>query len=706
MKNLSEIEKCRNDSFVIIYHLKSIVLFIFVCHLLFAIYYLPSAFATSPGTTGANFLKMAVGARPVGMGEAFVAVADDANAIYWNPASLLGFRYKEITFMHNEGGEEIRYEFLSYGQPVEKLKGGLGMSVCFLNVGNIEGYTPEGIKTRELDFYDLAFSLAYGCKITSNLGGGINLKVLQEKLDDQKAETYALDIGGLYQSPLEGLIFGVNIQNLGPKIKFIAEKEALPLNIKLGGAWKYKLLGNDLTMALDLNIPQDNDILVNMGGEFWVHNSIALRIGYKSRDDLANGLRLGLGLGVKGLSFDYAFSSRGNFEDSHRISITFRFGRSYEHNLIEKNIEEAFEQGKKYFLNGDLLSAHREFKNILTIVPGHEKAQDFLARTRVKVDEVVTINSINEHFNQGEMYYQTGELIRAKAEFENILEFDPEHQEAKEFLAKIEKRFEEVLVSFLNQGIEYYEKGDYLNAVSELKKVLILNPHHLQAKKYITMVREKQRKIEKIKRHQKTKRHYEKGVYLYEKKRFKEAIREFKKVLNTNPKYKKVKFYIVKSKNRVADRYFKNGLNLYQKEELTKALVEFEKVLTSNPKHKKVIDYITRINKKNVSSYLKQAMKLYSEEKLSEAISKFKEVLKLDSGNKQALGYLDKIRAQLNERNIIKAEEYNKQGVVEYSKGNLKKAIQAWEEALKFNPELETAEKNLKRAQAELNKPR
>ncbi|MCK4532985.1 PorV/PorQ family protein [bacterium] len=659
-------------------------------------------FASSPGTTGANFLKMEIGARPVALGGAFVAVADDANLIYWNPAGLSGIEHNEVTLMHNERGEEIRYEFLAYVQPVKVLKGGLGASVSFLNVGGIEGYDPWGVKTGELYFHDFAFSLAYGRRLIGKLDGGINFKIFQEILDDEKVNAYAVDIGWLYPSPLKSLVFGLNIQNIGSPIKFIDDEDELPLNIKVGGAWKHELFGNDLTTALDFNFPRDNDFFLNLGGEFWVHNAIALRIGYKSRDDLTNGLRLGLGFRVKGLNLDYAFLSKEDFDDGHKISISFRFGRNYENTQIEKNIEESFLRGKKYFLRGDLLNAHKEFKNILAVAPGHERALELLARTRVKVEEVITLTSIDEYLSKGKRYYHDGEMIRARAEFENILELVPGHQEAKEYLVKMEKRFKEVIKSFFDKGFEYYENGKYVEATGEFNKVLTLDTNYTQAREYIAIIKERQRKIKEVKKAQIIKRRYEKGIYLYKEKHFVNALHEFKKVLSVNPKYKKVSFYIKQSKRKMADLYFRKGLYMYQKLKWNKALIEFKKVLALNPRHSKTIDYMAQINKKLSSDCCREAIVLYKENRLLEAMSKFKEVLELDSQNELASNYLKEIQDKIKKINNTQSNEYNKQGLVQYSKGNLKQAIKLWEKALVLNPDLEMAGKNLKRAQTEL----
>ncbi len=694
MKTISRVKKIISDQKNAGYFLIFFGIFCFIPY---------TVFASSPGTTGANFLKMEVGARPVGLGGAFVAVADDANLIYWNPAGLSGIDYDEITLMHNERGEEIRYEFLSYVQPVKVLKGGLGASVYFLNGGGIQGYDPWGVKTGKLDFYDFAFSLAYGRRLIGKLDGGINFKIFQEMLDDEKATGYAMDIGCLYPAPLKSLMFGFNIQNIGPRIKFIDEGDDLPLNIKVGAAWRHELFGNDLTTALDFNFPRDNDFFLNLGGEFWVHNVIALRAGYESRDDLTNGLRLGLGFKVKGLNLDYVFLAKDDFDDGHKISISFRFGRNYENTQIEKNIEESFLIGKKYFLRGDLLNAHKEFKNILAVAPGHEEALELLARIRVNVEEVVTLKNIEEYLKKGKKYYQDGEMICARAEFENILELIPGHQETKEYMDKMEKRFDEVIKSFFDKGVQYYNNGNYVDSKRELNKVLTLDPYYIQAKEYIAFIKEKRQKIKQVKKEQRMKRIYEKGIYLYKRKHFKEALYQFKKISLANPKYKKVLLYMKKNKEAIADKYFKKGLQLFQKKEWGKALEEFKKILTFNPHHSRASEYIAQINKQFAGDYYKKAIKLYKEKRLSEAIKKFKKVVKLDSKNKLALSYIKEIQKKLRKIHVGQANKYNKQGLVEYSNGKLKQAIKTWKKALELNPYLEMARKNLKRAQAEID---
>lgn len=617
---------------------------------------LPACFAKGRGTTGANFLKIGMGARPLGMGGAFVAVADDANTIWWNPAGVATTKHKEMTLMHNEMGEDIRHQFLAYNQPVGKLRGGLGGSISYLSVSNIQGYTPGGVKTEKLRTYDLGISLCYGLRIFPSVSGGINFKFIDEKLAHKKASTYAFDIGGLWKTPVSGLRLGFNIQNLGGGLKFIQERSSLPLNGKLGCAYEFKFFNAQSILAVDVNIPVDYSVFVNGGLECKIYNLIALRAGFKSKDDLSSGLRLGIGIGGKNLVVDYSWLSRGDFEDSHRVSATLRFGREYEESMIEKDIKEHFEQGKKYFYNGQILKAHREFKNILLVSPGHKGARDFMSRIEVSVEEVEVAKDIANFFSLGEKYYKKGDLISARAMFEDIIALNTDHQGAKDYINRIEQRFGEVVNSIFVRGVSYYEQANYSNALDEMKKVLSLNPDHREAKEYITLIENKQKELEKIK-------------LALKKKQEKER------------------------RSRKISAYLKKGLTYYQRKQWTKAIKSFNEVLVLAPDHKAALEH-------TVICYCEQGLILHSEDKLLEALHTFNNVLRLNPEHEQAQEEILRINEECKE----KAEEYNRKGLVEYTKGNLEEAIEAWENALLFNPDLETAQKNLERARKEIKK--
>jgi len=278
------------------------------------------------GTRSGQILKMSVGANAVGMGESYVASADDVYATYWNPAGLSKVDRIQIGLMHNEWFEDIRYEYIGYVQPTSNL-GTLAGSVSYVSMGVLDKTDETGIDKGTFRPYDILATLSYGTKLNDSISIGVNTKFLQEKIDEQKAQAFAVDLGGMYTTK-SGLIIGVNVQNFGTKMKFVEESFKLPLNFNVGAA--YKLLDNALTFAVDANIPSDNDVNVGMGADYRVMGMFDLRVGYRytaGGNDLgiASGLRAGVGFGIGKYRLDYAFVPYGELGQTHRVSLLASF---------------------------------------------------------------------------------------------------------------------------------------------------------------------------------------------------------------------------------------------------------------------------------------------------------------------------------------------------------------------------------------------
>ena len=292
-----------------------------------------------PGTTGASFLKIGLGARAAGMGEAFVAVADDVSAIYWNPAGLSFLTNREATFVHNSWLQGINYEYLGYAQKIGNL-GSFGIDIAYLGMEPIERTKEDGAgnyagKEGSADATDLTVGLAYAREI-GGLSLGTTLKVFQERLAQYTSTGFGVDIGALKKfEGVDKLTVGVNIQNIGSPIAFIdtTKTSPLPLNIKLGASCK--ALEDNLTLALDLNyLPYENKFDFRFGGEYWCNKILAVRLGYRTNSasdiDVFSGFTAGFGLRWEGCGIDYAFVPYGNLGQSHRFSIVTSFGSSQE----------------------------------------------------------------------------------------------------------------------------------------------------------------------------------------------------------------------------------------------------------------------------------------------------------------------------------------------------------------------------------------
>jgi long-subunit fatty acid transport protein len=283
-------------------------------------------------------LKIAPGARAVGMGEAFVATADDATALYWNPAGIIQMKGNQITYMHNFWFQGVTYSYLGYVQGFKSTEDEkFGVSIIMVNGGEIQrtledasgNYTGTG---GNFTSYDLALALSYAWKLGEKYNFGISFKFIRSNIDDVTGYAVAADFGFLF-SPIDRLNIGVNAQNaiIPVPIKYYREYTAvsaahtLPMNIKVGAAYK---LSDNVNLSLDVNFPIDNNPNFHFGAEYWYGN-LAFRAGYKTDFiagiDLLSGLTAGLGFKWKNYEADYAFVPYGDLGFTHRISLSVKF---------------------------------------------------------------------------------------------------------------------------------------------------------------------------------------------------------------------------------------------------------------------------------------------------------------------------------------------------------------------------------------------
>jgi len=218
------------------------------------------------------FLMISPGARAAGMGEAFVAMADDATASFWNPAGLAFTKGNEVTIMHANWlpqlVSDMYYDFVGGRSYMDALGGTLGGNITFLNLGE-NVYTSEfGDELGRFNSYDMAVTLSYGTMVEKTTGLGVSMRYIRSMLapswvevGSQKgsgsASAFAVDLGVLHKFKfLKGLAVGANLSNMGPKVTYIQASQAdpLPTNLKLG--FSYRIMDtefNKLTIAMDTN---------------------------------------------------------------------------------------------------------------------------------------------------------------------------------------------------------------------------------------------------------------------------------------------------------------------------------------------------------------------------------------------------------------------------------------------------------------------
>ncbi|MCX5801206.1 MAG: PorV/PorQ family protein [Candidatus Eisenbacteria bacterium] len=319
----------------------------------------------------AEFLKVGAGARALGMGGAFVALADDASAIYWNPAGIASVRKTEIEAMHAEQfGSLINYDFVAVAFPISgdaARKASIGAAIIRLAVDDIpytknlewEDYgidqTPgtgdygEGNGTWDpgerivLDEgkmiwksnADMALLLSYASELTEKISVGGTFKLVRQEIIDNSSLGAGVDIGAIYtlnKSTSFGLV--VSDATTTQLVWDTGHHEFVAPTVRMGGQYTRKIgpLDGIGTAALDMEIGFEKRRLasqfwagpftadVSAGVEYWLKRAVAIRVGLD-----AGRFTAGTGARFSRFGFDYAFLSHKDLDNSHRVSASFRF---------------------------------------------------------------------------------------------------------------------------------------------------------------------------------------------------------------------------------------------------------------------------------------------------------------------------------------------------------------------------------------------
>lgn len=299
------------------------------------------------GTASGTFLRIGIGARATGLGESFVAVANDPSAIYWNPAGLASLQRREIAFSHVDWPAEIQYEHVTIVQPSQKLGGSVALQFGMLTT-DIEETTelhPFGTG-RTFTYSDVVIGGAYARRWTDKLLVGAGLKYVHEDLGQDvggpTTSAILFDVGSIYYLGLGSVRIATSLTNFGSELKpsgnwispYTGEVRTYdgydpPLMFRYGVAFEpIENAKSRLTTALEVNQPADNQRLVKLGLEWTYLRQFAVRTGYNFQADalkFSAGAGFMADLGQKRLNLDYAFTDGGPLGAVNRLTLGVRF---------------------------------------------------------------------------------------------------------------------------------------------------------------------------------------------------------------------------------------------------------------------------------------------------------------------------------------------------------------------------------------------
>jgi len=271
------------------------------------------------GKTGMAFLKVGVGARAAGMGEAYSAVASDALAAYWNPAGLAASNGSNIVLVHNRWLLDIRSEFGAV-----QIKKHFALHVYSYHIGDIPvRIIPSEEPLEETSAQYLSIGASYARSLSRQLDAGITVKYLFEKIFVHSASGYAFDLGLRYKLLEPNIIVAGTLQNLGKMGKLENESTRLPVISRIGAMYHVpKEIGPmHIMLAFDVVKPVEENLRFQLGSEILFWNQIALRTGYVNGYENRN-VSFGVGIQKSAFQFDYSLTPlQEDFDTGHRFSL-------------------------------------------------------------------------------------------------------------------------------------------------------------------------------------------------------------------------------------------------------------------------------------------------------------------------------------------------------------------------------------------------
>ncbi len=275
-----------------------------------------SAQIWQPGATGYTFVKLGIGVRPVAMGNAFTALSDDGNAVFWNPAGLGVVKSYYVSGMAMSHLSVWQYYNLASSIILGKKAGGLGIGISYLTAKDQE-CSETGEPGNEFRNSDMLLNVGYGNGIgrKRQLTFGGCGKVVYSKLHNVSAYGILADFGFIIH-PLNYIYLGTTIKNLGTPRRFIEKWEYPPVNFRQGFAFKLPFRENHWILSFDYSVYPDYIPTFSLGTELRIREPGFMKTATKAifgQESQISGFSLMAGyqsgaqdLGWSGFSFGFS----------------------------------------------------------------------------------------------------------------------------------------------------------------------------------------------------------------------------------------------------------------------------------------------------------------------------------------------------------------------------------------------------------------
>ncbi len=510
----------------------------------------------SPFTVG-------IGARALGMGGGFTSLADDATALFYNPAGLPLLESQEVSLMHMDLFEGTTYNFAGWVYPDVKL-GGFGIAYMRIGTDDIIRRT-NFIADGTFDYSHSQFLVTYGQRLQGGLSLGLTFKVVNQSVDELSDYGFGFDLGMLARIG-RYLQAGIMVRDMvPPELELDQNSEITPISVAGGLSLRNVSLGKGtrLISSFELEKIENRSTKVHTGAELTIQDNYALRAGY-DRDNLS----FGAGLKFRRLKVDYAYKSVDYVDGSHRFSLAFLIGPS-----ISKRLEiSELEQEKQ---GTELLADERQRQLDFY----REKADNFYSRFRL--DSALVYYQRALAFDE-----DNEEIIGTIAAIEGSLAVQVEQQQKiRQTRLELHKSIE----NYYTQAEIFFAKKYYLPALDMLELIFDINPNYVEGTDLKRTIEDAMTRDIALE--------FENGRQAEIDKRTISALESYNRILELDPGNAEA---LAARENVAASmdiaQQLNRGIELYSTGSYKRAAATFSAVLISDPQNPVAVEYLKKID--------------------------------------------------------------------------------------------------------------
>ena len=593
---------------------------------------LPARAAAGDGDGGTQAVfSLGAGSRGIALGRAYSTLADDASAIYWNPATLRNVQSKQINFMYMPlYGDFTGATYTFFGATYPTLNAGV-FGLGFVRVANTfdmydEFSRPlgEGEYSESQLMVGYAFERSIGL-LAGRLASGVSFKIVNQKVDPYSSTAPGVDLGFRYiPNFAKPFSVGLNLQDLvGAEHKLNTEADKTDRTIMAGlGYTRLFTNGSALRVMLQYDMPDRADSKLRAGAEYAFSKFVALRAGL---DD--GNLSFGLGFTVNafglGYGLDYAFLNRETAGSSHPVTFSAAYGRTLDEQrqaaaeqraredqaVVQRafmaQVQQHRDRASAYESQGDLAGAVDEWKIYLELNPGDADAtqrldavmRQLVAAQAEAARDMEKQAAINARFTRGLRFYQDDDYARSREEWRAVLEIDSTHAEAKDYLARTQAKIDERLTQHTRRANQLEQASRYTEAMSEWNNVQVLDPGNSQAKRAVERIKgkiqEQSQNLEQTTKRLETVNLYNDALHAFNRGEYDKSMAGLKRLLALEPGHEEAKNLYALAKRKLTPLtkqeedqirgLFVRGMQFFSKDEYAKAIDEWQKILEIDP---------------------------------------------------------------------------------------------------------------------------